>query len=566
MGMGILETAVTGLIAFQKTLATTSHNIANVNTEGYSRQRVELATMPETFIGSPGFIGNGVSVENITRSYDQFISTQLRTSTSAFNDADRYRSLASQVDNILADPTTGMTPALKDFFNAVNELADDPSSIPARQVLLSEAQIMTQRFGTMQQRFVEMREQVNQDIIVAVEDINSYSSLIAEINVKIATEQGRTGGIQMPNDLLDERDRLIAKLSELVDVSVIPSNHGMVNVVIGQGQSLVLDGNANSFVVQNADHDPTHLEIGMNIPGGTIQMITHQLSGGSLTGAMRFRDEMLDPAQQTLGAIAASVALEFNAVHAAGFDLQGNTGQLFFGGINDVAVVADPAAVGAITAVYDASNISALDSSDYRLDVGAGAYTLTRLNDNSSISLTDVAGVLTPTAPDELPGIVLTLDVPAPVDGDSFIIRPTYFAAQNIETLISDPDEIAAATNLDVDGVTVIDGAMPGDNRNALLLAELENKLGMLGGNATFNDVYGQMISEIATLSHAANVSASAQETLLVNAKESWAEVSGVNLDEEAANLVKFQQSYQAAAQVISVTNTLFDSLLAGLR
>lgn len=569
MATGILGTAVSGLMAFQRSLDTTSHNIANVNTEGYSRQRVELGTMPAQFTGS-GYIGNGVKIENITRSYDQFITNQLRSSASAFGDADRYAQLSSQVDNLLSDPTTGMAPAIKSFFNSVNEVADDPASIPARQVMLSEAEILTQRFATMNGRFDQLRSQVNQDLKTTVDSVNAYSTEIADLNIRIAAESGRPNNNQLPNDLMDERDRLLAELSELVDVAVVPADNNMMSVFIGQGQALVLDGTAAQLQTQPAEFDPLHLEIGLKLPNSSIQIITQQLSGGELSGALRFRDEVLDPSQQKLGAVAASMAMEFNNIHTAGYDLDGNSGANLFSGLSAVPVVERPNfAGGTITVAYDSNpaNFSLIDDSDYQLDVsGAGpTYTLTRLSDNTAINLSiDGLGNLTATGTDNLPGI--TIASSGLVDGDSFLIRPAYNAAQDIELNIDDPREIAAATNIDADGVSVINGPLPGDNRNALALAALENKLGMKGGNATFSDAYGQMVSEVGTLTHAAKVSSSAQETLFNSAKESWSNISGVNLDEEAANLIKFQQSYQAAAQLVSVTNTLFDSLLGGLR
>ncbi len=565
MATGLLGSAVSGLMAFQRSLDTTSQNIANVNTKGYSRQRVELGTKPAEF-SSSGYVGTGVKIENIVRSYDQFVTNQLRSSSSAFGDANRYKQLSAQVDNLVSDPTTGMSPAIKGFFNSVNEVADDPSSISARQVLLSEAEILTQRFSTMGSRFEELRSQVNQDLNVTVDNINSYASAIAGLNVKIAAEFGRPAGDQKPNDLLDERDRLINKLSERVDVSVVPGESNMVNVFIGKGQSLVLDGSYSTLATQPAELDPSHLEIALKESNGNTQIITRQLSGGQLAGALRFRDDVLDPSQRKLGSVAASVALEFNKIHTAGYDLDGNAGNNLFTGIGAVTVNANSSNTGSISAAFDSSAISNIDSSDYQLDVTAGpVYTLTRLSDNSSISLTASGGNLIASGSDTLPGITISLGGTSPVAGDSFLIRPAFSSAQDIKVNITDPRDIAAATNLDSDGVSVINGPMPGDNRNALSLAKLENKLGMLGGKASFNDAYSQMVSEIGTLSNAARVGSAAQETLLNKAQQSLSDVSGVNLDEEAANLIKFQQAYQAAAQMVSISNTLFNSLLNGV-
>lgn len=563
MAMRVLDTAISGLMAFQRSLETTSHNISNVNTEGYSRQRVELDTKAEQFVGA-GFIGNGTKIGAITRGYDQFISNQFRSSTSAFNDADRYRQAAEQVNGLVADPATGMSPALKSFFNAVNEVADDPSSIPARQVLLSEAGILTRRFATMTGRFEDMRSQVNEDVKTVTDQINTYGQSIAELNLKIEIASGRSSG-KLPNDLLDERDRQLSKLAELVDVSVVPTNSNMITVFIGKGQPLVMDGSRNELAVQPSRFDPFHLEIGQKQPDGSVQDITRQMTGGKMAGILRFRDEILEPSRQKLGALAASIALEFNQIHRAGYDLEGNPGQDFFSAFSNVPVIADPSSTGTVTAGYDAANISQLKASDFRLDVGSGpSYTLTRLSDNTTISLSDDgSGNLVAGGSDSLPGIRIAVSGVAA--GDSFLLRPAYSAAQNFTVSLSDPVAVAAATNLDDDGTTIINGPMPGDNRNALLLAGLENQSGMLGGTATFQDAYGQLVSGVGGLSNAARVSSAAQETLLNNAKQSWSEVSGVNLDEEAANLIKFQQSYQAAAQVVSVTSSLFNSLLNGL-
>ena len=574
MASGMLGTAITGLQAFQRSLETTSHNIANVNTEGYSRQRVDLVTSKEHMIGV-GYLGTGVTINNISRSYDQFITTQLRSSTAAYGDVDKYSQLASQVDNILADPAVGMEPAIKNFFNAVNDATDDPSSIPARQVLLSETEILSGRFDTMNSRFEQIREQINSDMVVMADEISAYAATIADLNERIASEQGRPNGNQQPNDLLDKRDTVLNQLAELVDISVVPSNSNMVNVFMGKGQILVLDTVFNSVVTQPSEFDPTKLDIGIKTAAGNIGIVTNQVTGGALAGTLRFRDEVLDPAQQRLGSVAASIAMEFNSIHEAGFDLDGNAGTLFFKGQGigtepiPVAVSATNSTGSSVTAMFDNTNITNIDYSDYQLDVTAGpVYTLTRSVDNTSITLTDSGGgVLVATLPDTLPGISITSA--GLTAGDSFLIRPTYSAASTIDQGLTDSREIALATNAAIDSSGnsyVITGPMPGDNRNGLALAGLENKQGMIGGTASFQDGYGLIVSEVGVLTSSAKIATAAQETLLNNAKSAWGNVSGVNLDEEAANLIKFQQSYQAAAQMIAVSDNLFNALLGAVR
>jgi len=579
MAGSMLGTAITGLQAFQRSLETTSHNITNVNTEGYSRQRVDLVTKKEELIGV-GYLGKGVSINNITRSYNQFITTQLRSSTSAFGDVDRYSQLATQVDDILADPTVGMSPAIKNFFNAVNDATDDPSSIPARQVLLSETEIVASRFDTMNARFTEIREQVNTDVVVMADEITAFAKSIADLNIQIANAQGQASGDQQPNDLLDKRDTVLNQLAELVDISVVPGNSEMVSVFMGQGQVLVLDGNANEISTQPSKFDPTTLDVTLKTASGIETVVTSQVTGGALAGTLRFRDEVLDPAQQRLGAVAASIAMEFNNIHETGYDLDGNLGGLYFKGQGmgtdsiPVAASSTNAVTSSVNVMFDKANVKNIDFSDYQLDVAAGPiYTLTRIADNTSIQLTNTAGVLTatPVIPaNELPGITISiLPVGGLAAGDSFLIRPTFTAASTIGQNITDPRKVALATNIATDSNNVdyvVNGPMPGDNRNGLLLAGLENKQGMLGETASFQDAYGLVVSEVGVLTSSAQIATAAQETLLNNAKDSWSNVSGVNLDEEAANLIKFQQSYQAAAQMISVSNSLFESLIGAVR
>ncbi|MGZ5620363.1 MAG: flagellar hook-associated protein FlgK [Methylobacter sp.] len=603
---GLLSTSLSGLMAAQRSMETAQHNISNVNTESYSRQTVELGTRTAQFTGD-GYVGQGVSITNITRSYDQFINKQLSSSLSAFGDVDRYHQLATSVDNIMADPTTGIAPVLNSFFNALNEVANDPTSIPSRQVLLSQSEILSQSFNTMNGRFEDIRTLNNSEIKAKINDINSLASSIADLNVQIAANLGKAQGLKQPNDLLDQQDALLAKLSEIVNVNVVPQKDGTSSVFIGSGQTLVLNGAASVFTTLPSQYDPSKLEIGIKVPNGVIN-VTNQISGGSLAGSLRFRDEVLDPAQQKLGQVAAGLAMSVNALHEKGFDLNGLAGTALFNFSGTaVPVIQNSLNTGNAVVTANFQDVNAnpsaaanLDYSDFSLKYTGGVnYTLTRIRDNQVINLT-----ATPTATPNvftlssasatgLPGIDMTVDLSGGKSisvGDEFLARPTYSAAQKIGVNIDDPKKIAAATNVAVDPVTklpvpqldasnnpvldangnpvyvIIKGPMPSDNRNALQLANLQNNLSMLGGKATFNDAYGQIVSGVGTLTRAAELGSSAQQSLLNQAKGARESLSGVNLDEEAANLIKFQQAYQASAQSISVAKSLFDTLIGAVR
>ncbi len=585
---GLLATSLSGLMAAQRSLETVQNNISNVNTDGYSRQRVEQSTNPSQLTGD-GYVGQGVNVNNISRSYDQFITKQLNSSLSAFGEADQYQQLSTRVDNLMADPSTGIATVLNSFFNAANEVANDPTSIPSRQVLLANADTLAQSLNTMSSQFEAIRTQNNNDMSSKVNDINSLAKSIADLNVQISAGLGKGQGLKQPNDLLDKQDALISKLAAIVNVSVVHQTDGSSSVFIGNGQALVLKNGAAEFTTFQSQLDPSKLGIGIKTTMGTND-ITGQISGGSLGGALSFRDEVLDPAQQQLGRVAAGLAISVNAIHASGFDLAGNQGVDLFSGITTVPVLASPLNIGKanVTASFQDPNVNPgavgnLDYSDFSLTYAGGtSYTLTRIRDNQVINLTGTdtvpaSGVFTlsaSTANTSLPGINMQVDMSggkALSLGDQFLIRPTYNAAQSIGVNITDPRKIAAATNVEIDPVTklpvsIIKGPMPSDNRNALQLAALQNTLGMVGGNASFNDAYGQIVSSVGSLTQAAQVSSSAQQTLLNQAKGSREGLSGVNLDEEAANLIKFQQAYQASAQSIAVVKSLFDTLIGAVR
>lgn len=630
----LLNIGVSGLLAFQRNLTTTSHNISNVNTPGYSRQRVELGTRQPQFAGA-GYVGNGVQVSGVQRVYDSFLTSQIRTSTSANSQLQSLYSYASQVDNLLADSQSGLSPALQDFFGAVQGVADDPASTPARQVLLSNAAGLTDRFQYLNQRLVDLRNGVNTQLQTTTTEINSLAQGIAKINKDIADALGSGGGTA-PNDLLDKRDILIVQLAERVAVTTIPQDDGAVNVFIGNGQSLVVGTASNTLVTSPNAYDPARLEVAFKT-GTTTVIISDSLTGGTLGGALQFRNQVLDSAQNSLGRLATGLVNTFNAQHLEGQDLNGALGAAFFtAGAVQVLARSSNGGSGVVSAAIADAN--ALTSSDYRLQNNAGTYTVTRLSDNT---VTTLAGF--PGAPATVDGVTISLSSGVINSGDSFLIQPTRNGARDISVAISDPRKIAVAapirtgkslSNLgsaEVSAGEVLNSANPAllntvtitfnnppttfavtgvapdpspvaytsganiayngwqiqitgtpqagdtftlqqntngvsDNRNALLLGGLQTQLSLAGSSASYQDLYGQVVAQVGSTTHQADISRQAQESLLGQVTAARDAVSGVNLDEEAADLVRFQQAYQAAAQVISSSNSLFDALLNAVR
>ena len=322
----MLNTAVSGLLAYQRALATTSHNIANVDTPGYSRQRVTLSTRTPEPAGN-GFLGKGVSATSVDRIYDQFLGTQLNNRTSSYNQLDTFYTMASQLDSALGDPAVGLTPAMENFFNAIQDVANDPTSIPARQVMLSQAESLNQQFLNISQQFDSLKQSTNTQMTNTVTEVNDLASNIAQLNKDIVSGIGATGG-QQPNDLLDQRDVLVNKLSEYVNVSTISNTDGSINVYIGTGQSLVLSGTSNKLAITSNAYDPTQKQIGLATTTSTID-ITQQITGGKLGGLLDVRENVIDAGQAALGRVAIGLTNTFNAQHQLGDDLNGNPGGLF---------------------------------------------------------------------------------------------------------------------------------------------------------------------------------------------------------------------------------------------
>jgi len=545
----ILGTAVSGLLAFQQNLATTGHNITNVNTEGYSRQAVEMAPRRPNAFGS-GFLGAGVEVTTIKRVYDQFMFDQITLRNSSFNQLDTLQNFSSSIDELLANEQAGVNPTIQNFFNALQDVANNPTSASARQVMLSEAETLSNRFQILDQRFSDLRGTINNQLEAITGEINSLASSIAGLNQKITLARGLAGG-QPPNDLLDSRDRLISQLSELVTVNTVEQQSGSVNVFIGNGQSLVLGIATNSLGTTSNGYDQSQQEISFITPSTNFE-ISAQLNGGKIGGLLAFREQVLDPVQNAMGRIAIALADTFNTQHQLGDDINGNPGGLFF---NDIiatspevfANIRNNPASGTISVAITDSNF--IQASDYRLGYDGAAFSLTRISDNAIVD----SGFVIADFPRTVASDGITLSLAGGVAaGDSFLIRPVREGGGDIDVQLTKTDEFAAAAS----------GNALGDNTNVLALIALQSRNMLGGGTETYQSAYAKLVGKIGVATREARVNAGAQETLLSRAIEAQQELSGVNLDEEAANLIKFQQAYQAAAQVIRISDEIFQTLL----
>ncbi len=546
----MLSTAVSGLQAFQRNLVTIGNNISNVNTEGYSRQSVELSARAPN-AASGGFIGTGVDVTAIRRVYDQFLVDQVVSRNSAFNQLDTLQTMASGIDELLANDDVGLNPAVQKFFNALQDVANNPTSIPARQVLISEAATLSERFQSFDQRFENLNDSVNNQLIVTTAEVSSIASSIAELNKNIVLQRSLAGG-QPPNSLLDQRDRLVNQLSELVSVNTNESSDGSLSVFIGNGQTLVLGGEARTLSTTPNEFDLSRLDVSFDT-GTASFSINGQLNGGKISGLLAFRENVLDPVQDSMGRIAIGLTSAINIQHQLGDDINGNPGGLFFNDIIStspevLASTGNNPASGTVSVAIDDTNL--IQASEYRLNYDGATFSLTRLSDNAVVD----SGFTVTDFPRTVASDGISLNLAGAVSaGDSFLIRPVRNGAGDIGVAISSAAEFAGAAS----------GNALGDNSNALALAALQAQK-VLGGNTeSFQSAYAKLVSEVGIGTREAKVNANAQRALLDRAVESQQAVSGVNLDEEAANLLKFQQAYQAAAQVIRISDDIFQTLIS---
>jgi flagellar hook-associated protein 1 FlgK len=617
---------LSALLAQQRALATTSNNVANASTPGYSRQRTELGERPVEHMGQD-FVGTGVTTGLNRRMTDDLMLEQVRTASTGSKRADALADLATTLDNLLGSNDSGLNATLQSFTNALQGVANDPSSLAARQSLLSEAGSTVARFQSLNQRMSTIDDEIRSRVSADADQISALGASIAEVNKQVLA-----AGANPPPDLLDKRDQMLEDLSGLVQVTVSTQRDGTIGVFIGSGQALVLGTTASKLVVTSGNLDPSQPQLALRSGSAPDVTITQFLSGGELGGLLDFNREMLAPARAEVGRIAVGLADAVNTASRNGMDLDGQLGGNFFSVAGPQTFAAGTnSGSGAITATI--SNVAALDTANYQLSYNGTTYTLQRTDTGAVVPMTGAGAAGNPFVAN---GISLVVSG-APAAGDQFLIKPLDQALGTLKVLVTSPGDIAAAAptrtsadlgntgtgaisagsvidvtnpnllttatiqfinattysvngagafaytpggNIDINGTRVqITGAPAtgdqfviesnaggsGDNRNAL--AMLDQLAGnVFNGNVTLKTAASSMLADIGAKTAAATSQQSAQSTVLQQSQQRLDSLRGVNLDEEAANMLRYQQLYQAAAQTISVAGSLFSTLLAALQ
>jgi flagellar hook-associated protein 1 FlgK len=656
---GLMALGTKALFANYAALQTTGNNIANANTKGYSRQSVELETAGGQFSGA-GFFGKGVNVATVSRAHSAFLTREAANSTSLAA-ADETRSAQlQQLEKVFQSGESGVGYAAGQFLNAFVDVANRPQDASARQVVLSRASELASRFRHAGDQIGALQAGVTADLKTAVTAVNTLAQKVADINTQIAAALG--SGHQ-PNDLLDQRDRLISDISAYMQVTTISADDGSMNLFVGGGQKLVLGSEATQLSAVADPFDLSKVHVGLTDAAGGHAFPDNLMGGGSIAGLLRFQSEDLTDARNLLGQMATALAGTVNEQQALGLDLgqPPTTGAAIFSvgqpgvspsGSNakapdgsDVASVL----VGAVrvpTVSLTITDPTELRASDYELrndPATAGNYLLTRLSD----------GVATSVAPGAIvDGFQLNVIVPLPVAGDRFLLRPVGGAARAMTRVLDDPKGIAAASQVtaavgsantgtatvaDVhatstainpqltatlsftngtgaydwelrdrttnalvsngsatwtagqpislngwdlslngvpksgDTVVVQKTEFPANNngnaraltdlRDARMVGQRTSAMVVMPGE-TITDAYASAMSDIGVRVQGAHTSAEMSASVATEAETLRSAKAGVNLDEEAARLIQFQQSYQAASKMLQVAQSVFDTLL----
>jgi flagellar hook-associated protein 1 len=625
----IFGISVSALQAFQAAISVASNNIANANTPGYARESIVLGSAIPQSNGSMS-VGAGVVVNGISRTFSQTVANQLNASQSALGQLNAMQSYSSQIDNLVGTTAGGLSTALQNFYSAWSDVANSPSSTATRQALLGKAQSVASSLQNTSAQLNALNTSINSGITADVQQINTLGASISKLNSQIVISTAQAGG-QPPNDLIDQRDQLVSNLSQLTGVSTTLDSNGALNVFVGNGQPLVLQGNTTTLTTVPNQFDASQLEVSTSTSNGTP--ISSQITSGDLGGLLAARTQVVNPAKNQLGQIATALSATVNSQQNAGLDLSGQKGVNLFA-VGGPQATASSNNTDGTTAAVSVANVGALTASNYILSYKGGAYSLTNTSDGSVVPM---SGSGTTASPLTAAGLSIVLSA-TPAAGDQFLIQPTAQAAGTFNVVLSNPSQIAAAGAVQataasgntgtatISSGTVVDSTNPnllatttlqftspttysingagsftlpasgtisqngwqvqisgapatgdsftvksnaggtGDNRNALALANQQSLPVLDNGTVSVNGAVSALITGVGSQAQQINTAQTAQTAVNTQAANNQQSVSGVNLDEEAAKLLQWQQSYQAAAKALQIGSTLFQSLLTAVQ
>ncbi len=545
--MSALSTGVSGLLAFQRAIEVHSRNIANVNTEGHVREDVQLVSRGGGNLLSGGLAG-GVNVGRVRREVNEFLLGQARTANSAASRAESYADKLAKINGVISTTGTGFDETLQSLRTAFEGVATEPTSRQARETWYAQLEAAVARFQDIDNRLKAFDLEIDGRIELEMNEINRLAEQIAQVNSQVIAATTLRGS--PPADLLDARDRALDELSSITGIQVVQTESNGIEVKTQRGVSLVRGGDAVQLAFVNDEFDRSRGQVvlsGVNGANASIELV-----GGSLGGLTDARRQVLDPTRDEVGRIVLALAEVLNQQNAAGDTTTGLPGGDLLG-VQGPRVLARESNLGTAQIAVVAMRIGELTGGEYLLERQGGQWVARDARSGVTLSVT---GTGTNDDPLRVGGIDLVFDPTLVADRDQYLVRPTRDAIDGLQVLAANGNALAAAAR----------GAGPGNNINGLALAEAFSRGELDRGGLSFSDAAIALKTRVGSAAQSAESNGELQRLTANDVSAQRASSSGVSLDEEAAQLIRFQQSYQAAAQIIRVSNELFDTLIGVAR
>ena len=551
---GVMTTAGSSLLAQQKAINVTGNNIANVNTPGYSRQKLIMETkLP--LASSSGPMGYGVDAETVERVYDRFLGLQINNENQTLGRWDAQKD-GLELAEVIFDESGefGLSQSLNQFWGAWQDITNDPSGYNERVVMQAKSDVMAGTFHQIYSDIQHAQQGFDASIGGAVADINQLAGQIAELNQKIMEVEasGHTA-----NDYRDQRDMALKELAGLIDINTFEDGSSRVTVSVGSGQTLVESNSSRNLTTQVNGFG--FKDIAWVGPEGTTVNITGDISNGKLKGWLEARDVDMRGYLRQLDTLSETMTARVNNLHQAGWGLDGSNGTEFFtgtatasGNLDSLAITAQPGGTGnvRITVVGNGPAIPSMTTDPVTGDIEIAIEDGTTTQGQIAALLQSHAGINTVGA--ATPGAAWNLSA-----GTNTSVLAGGSSARTIQL------NAAISADLDLIAASSTAAGIPGDNGQAIALASLQHSLTMNSNSITFEDYYNSLVSQVGGDLQSAESYFNHQSDMVVQLDNRRESISGVSLDEEMINLVRFQAAYNAAAKLITTADELLQTVLS---
>ncbi len=532
--MSIFSIGLSGIRAAQAGLFATSGNISNINTPGFNREIVNLSESK----------ASGVKVDSIERQFNQFVASRLNAAAGSYASLETYYSQVHQIDKLMSDERSGLAPVMQEFFKAIGQVNSNPADPAARSGVMGTASTLTAQFRSFGNYLEDIESTVNEEVKFEINTINALSEQVAMLNKEIL--MARAAG-KAPNSLLNQRDQVVHELSQKMDVRVYEQKSGSYSISMSNGFPLVASDTTFKLSAISDSSDPTRLVVGYeDVAGNEVQLKESVFNKGSLGGLLEFRSDTLDTMRNQLGQMVAVFADAMNQQHQLGIDLNQQPGGVMFD-TGQTVTYRNSGNTGNAIATTDIIDTTALKATNYDIRQTPAGFEVTRVDNGKTVNATfdGVANTL------EFDGLRVSFDAGAIANGDSFRVKPLANQVKSFELLLDDSSQFAAAQS-----------NASGDNRNGLAMLDIQSQL-LVEGKGTLSQAYGTMVSTLGNKINVVKANMAAQQGLTEQLHAVQQSESGVNLDEEAANLIRYQQYYQANAKVIETGSTILETILS---